>query len=111
MPPMPPMPPPPGIAGSSFFGASATIASVVIIRPAIDGGGSEQRFDEPEYGRARQREGQQHHLQKHQQQHEPPVRRQSARPVQQCEGIDELERLDGQPEERKRKSKQSRNYS
>src|SRR5690606_17672345 len=35
MPPMPPMPPP-GIAGSSFFGSSATIASVVIIRPAID---------------------------------------------------------------------------
>ena len=36
MPPMPPMPPPAGIAGSSFFGASATMASVVIIRPAID---------------------------------------------------------------------------
>ena len=39
MPPMPPMPPPmppPPPAGSSFFGASATIASVVIIRPAID---------------------------------------------------------------------------
>ena len=36
MPPMPPMPPPPGIAGSSFFGSSATIASVVIIRPAIE---------------------------------------------------------------------------
>ena len=33
---MPPMPPAPGIAGSSFFGSSATIASVVIIRPAID---------------------------------------------------------------------------
>ena len=33
---MPPMPPPPGAAGASFFGASATIASVVIIRPAID---------------------------------------------------------------------------
>ena len=33
---MPPMPPPAGIAGSSFFGASATIASVVIIRPAIE---------------------------------------------------------------------------
>ena len=32
---MPPMPPP-GIAGSSFFGSSPTIASVVIIRPAID---------------------------------------------------------------------------
>src|SRR5271154_788401 len=29
--------PPPGMAGASFFfGASATIASVVIIRPAID---------------------------------------------------------------------------
>ncbi len=28
--------PPPGAAGSSFFGASATIASVVIIRPAMD---------------------------------------------------------------------------
>ena len=36
IPPMPPMPPPGGIIGSSFFGASATIASVVIIRPAID---------------------------------------------------------------------------
>ena len=37
MPPMPPMPPPPGIAGAaSFFGASATIASVVINRPATD---------------------------------------------------------------------------
>src|SRR5690606_13259984 len=35
MPPMPPMPPP-AAAGSSFFGSSATIASVVIIRPAID---------------------------------------------------------------------------
>jgi hypothetical protein len=33
---IPPMPPP-GAAGTSFFfGASATIASVVIIRPAID---------------------------------------------------------------------------
>ncbi|QDH69078.1 hypothetical protein [Marilutibacter alkalisoli] len=30
------MPPPGGIAGSSFFGSSATIASVVIISPAID---------------------------------------------------------------------------
>ena len=29
------MPPPPGIAGLSFFGNSATIASVVIKRPAI----------------------------------------------------------------------------
>ena len=28
--------PPLGMAGVSFFGASATIASVVIIRPAID---------------------------------------------------------------------------
>ena len=36
MPPMPPMPPPGGIAGSSFFGASATMASVVIIRPAME---------------------------------------------------------------------------
>src|SRR5271166_6186553 len=36
MPPIPPMPPP-GIAGASFFfGASATMASVVIIRPATD---------------------------------------------------------------------------
>jgi hypothetical protein len=34
MPPMSPMPPPP--IGSSFFGSSATMASVVIIRPAID---------------------------------------------------------------------------
>ncbi|MER3943459.1 hypothetical protein J9A72_27275 [Klebsiella pneumoniae] len=33
---MPPMPPPGGIAGSSFFGASATMASVVIIRPAME---------------------------------------------------------------------------
>ncbi len=31
------MPPPPGIAGAfSFFGSSATIASVVIISPAMD---------------------------------------------------------------------------
>jgi len=30
------MPPPPPMAGSSFFGASATIASVMIIRPAMD---------------------------------------------------------------------------
>src|SRR3984893_9278794 len=38
MPPIPPMPPPgpPGIAGLCFFGSSATIASVVIIRPAMD---------------------------------------------------------------------------
>ena len=35
---MPPMPPPPwSWAGASFFGASATMASVVIIRPAMDG--------------------------------------------------------------------------
>ena len=34
---MPPMPPPPGIAGgASFFGSSATIASVVMSRPATD---------------------------------------------------------------------------
>src|SRR3546814_18595215 len=32
IPPMSPMPPPPGIAGPSFFGSSATMASVVIIR-------------------------------------------------------------------------------
>jgi hypothetical protein len=39
MPPMPPMPPP-GIAGipASFFGFSATMASVVIRSPAIDRG-------------------------------------------------------------------------
>jgi hypothetical protein len=30
------MPPPPGIAELSFFGNSATIASVVIKRPAIE---------------------------------------------------------------------------
>jgi hypothetical protein len=38
MPPIPPMPPPgpPGIAGLCFFGSSATIASVVINRPAIE---------------------------------------------------------------------------
>ena len=39
MPPMPPMPPMSGMpppAGSSFFGASAIIASVVIIRPATE---------------------------------------------------------------------------
>jgi hypothetical protein len=37
MPPMPPMPPPPpGIAGASSFGASATMHSVVSIRPATD---------------------------------------------------------------------------
>ena len=35
MPPMPPMPPPPWACGSSFFGSSA-MASVVIIRPAIE---------------------------------------------------------------------------
>jgi hypothetical protein len=29
------MPPPPGIAGLSFFGSSATIASVVIKRPVL----------------------------------------------------------------------------
>src|SRR5712691_11965641 len=34
---MPPMPPPPGIAGAAFFfGTSATIASVVMRRPATD---------------------------------------------------------------------------
>src|SRR5690606_12425528 len=33
---MPPMPPMPGAAGSSFFGSSATMASVVIIRPAME---------------------------------------------------------------------------
>ena len=36
---MPPMPPPPGICGIAappFFGTSATIASVVISRPATD---------------------------------------------------------------------------
>src|SRR6185312_10287267 len=37
MPPMPPpMPPPPPWLWSSFFGSSATIASVVIARPATD---------------------------------------------------------------------------
>ena len=37
MPPMPPMPPgAPWLCGSSFFGASATMHSVVIIRPAMD---------------------------------------------------------------------------
>jgi hypothetical protein len=35
MPPMSGMPPP-GIAGASSFGSSATIASVVIIRPATE---------------------------------------------------------------------------
>ena len=35
MPPIPPMSPPAGI-GASSFGSSATIASVVIIRPATD---------------------------------------------------------------------------
>src|SRR5271157_5940381 len=33
---MPPMPPPPGMAGALFFGVSATMASVVIMRPATD---------------------------------------------------------------------------
>jgi hypothetical protein len=35
---IPPMPPPgpPGIAGLCFFGTSATIASVVISRPAME---------------------------------------------------------------------------
>src|SRR5207342_3922558 len=38
MPPMPPMPPPPWPPpiGSSFFGSSDTIASVVIMRPAME---------------------------------------------------------------------------
>src|SRR5690554_7490593 len=36
MPPIPPMPPISGIAGASDLGRSATIASVVIIKPAID---------------------------------------------------------------------------
>ena len=37
IPSIPPMPPPGGIAGpSSFFGFSATVASVVISSPAID---------------------------------------------------------------------------
>jgi hypothetical protein len=38
MPPIPPMPPPapPGMAEPCFFGSSATIASVVISRPAIE---------------------------------------------------------------------------
>ena len=37
MPPIPPMPPPPGIGGAdSFFGSSATIASVVMRSPATD---------------------------------------------------------------------------
>jgi hypothetical protein len=37
MPPMPPMPPPPCMAGAvSFLGASATMASVVISRPATE---------------------------------------------------------------------------
>ena len=38
MPPIPPMPPPgpPGIAGPCFFGNSATMASVVISRPAME---------------------------------------------------------------------------
>src|SRR6202023_3836854 len=35
MPPMPPMPPP-GMAGASFFGCSAIVASVVTIIPAMD---------------------------------------------------------------------------
>jgi len=33
---MPPIPPPGGIAGLCFFGSSATIASVVISRPAME---------------------------------------------------------------------------
>src|SRR5437868_10464108 len=38
MPPIPPIPPPgpPGIAGLCFFGTSATIASVVMSRPATE---------------------------------------------------------------------------
>ena len=36
MPPMPPIPPAPGMAGSSFFGTSATTTSVVIARPATE---------------------------------------------------------------------------
>ena len=38
MPPMPPMPPPAGIAGSSFFGDSATIASVAEVSPRFHAG-------------------------------------------------------------------------
>ena len=34
------MPPAPGIAGSSFFGASATIASVVIVNRVKEGSGN-----------------------------------------------------------------------
>src|SRR5207237_4868210 len=36
MPPIPPPPPPPWPCASSFFVCSATLASVVIIRPAIE---------------------------------------------------------------------------
>jgi len=54
-----------------------------------------QRRDQPEHGRAGQRKRGQHDLQQHQRHGEPPVRRQATRPVQQCTGVDELERLHG----------------